>query len=337
MAWLRRCWFCPDDRAGWIGPASRLAVRLMKASSPDAIWTTSYPHSAHLVGLRLKRRFPAIPWIADFRDGWTQNDDFFLPLSARLRRRGACLERLVAREADAIAAASEPIAAHFRDLLSAELGEAEARRRVRAIPNGFDAEDLAAAEPRPWPGFCLVYAGTLFGDRTAEPLLAAAAAIRQSGEMARDLHLGFVGAFDESLFAAARRHGVAERLIAPGPMSHRQALGAQQSAGALAAIVPRTPNAAIMATQKIYEYLAAGPPVLLLAPDCPAKKLVESAGGGMVFDPAEPERAAAGLIAMRKQSEAGQWRRADPAVLAPFERTALTRRLADLLDSLTGD
>ncbi len=213
MAWLRRCWFCPDDRAGWIGPASRLAVRLMKASSPDAIWTTSYPHSAHLVGLRLKRRFPAIPWIADFRDGWTQNDDFFLPLSARLRRRGACLERLVAREADAIAAASEPIAAHFRDLLSAELGEAEARRRVRAIPNGFDAEDLAAAEPRPWPGFCLVYAGTLFGDRTAEPLLAAAAAaIRQSGEMARDLHLGCVGACDESDFAAARRHGVAVRL-----------------------------------------------------------------------------------------------------------------------------
>ena len=51
-------------------------IRLKKAKSiiqeerVDAIVTTGPPHSAHLIGLDLKRQLN-LPWIVDMRDPWT--------------------------------------------------------------------------------------------------------------------------------------------------------------------------------------------------------------------------------------------------------------------------
>ena len=33
--------------------------------------TTSPPHSTQLIGLKIKKKFPGIKWIADLRDPWT--------------------------------------------------------------------------------------------------------------------------------------------------------------------------------------------------------------------------------------------------------------------------
>ncbi|MCX7013680.1 MAG: hypothetical protein NTW86_14185 [Candidatus Sumerlaeota bacterium] len=334
LDWLRRHWFCPDDRVGWVGPASRMAVHLVQREKPDAVWTTSFPHSAHLVGLRVKERFPRLSWIADFRDGWTQNADFFAPLSLRLRVKSMVLERQVAAWADAIVGISDALTAHFRDL-AGERGDA--RQRLETIPNGFDPADLEAARPREWPGFTLAYAGTLHGSRSAEPLFAAAAEAAKLDEaMGRDLRLLFVGAFGKDLWDCAERFGLRERVIAVGPLPYRETLGALKGAGALAVLVAREPNAAIMMTQKVFECLALGPPVLALAPPSACRTLVERVGGAVAVDPDDPTAAARALCEIRRRAQSGQWRRAAPEALAPYNRRHLTRDLARLLDEMCG-
>ena len=67
---IRGNFFIPDSRIGWNCFAFKEAKKVISENKIDVIITTGPPHSAHLVGLKLKKYFD-IPWIADFRDPWT--------------------------------------------------------------------------------------------------------------------------------------------------------------------------------------------------------------------------------------------------------------------------
>ena len=84
---IRGNFFIPDPRKGWNRYAFRKACELIKTENISHVITTSPPHSTQLIGLRLKRRFPHIKWVADLRDPWTDiyYYDMFKPsLPARM-------------------------------------------------------------------------------------------------------------------------------------------------------------------------------------------------------------------------------------------------------------
>ncbi|NLK87634.1 MAG: glycosyltransferase family 4 protein [Clostridiaceae bacterium] len=56
----------PDRERLWELSSIRKAVRLARSAGADLIYTLSPPSSAHLIGMRLKRKNPDIPWVADF-------------------------------------------------------------------------------------------------------------------------------------------------------------------------------------------------------------------------------------------------------------------------------
>jgi len=72
--WVRGNWFIPDARKFWIKPSVRFLDTYLKENSIDAIISTGPPHSMHLIALGIKRKYPKIKWIADFRDPWTNID-----------------------------------------------------------------------------------------------------------------------------------------------------------------------------------------------------------------------------------------------------------------------
>ena len=62
-AWPDACW-------PW-GPFALLAaLREVRRARPDVIYSTSPPHTAHLVGW-IVHRLTGIPWVCDFRDEWS--------------------------------------------------------------------------------------------------------------------------------------------------------------------------------------------------------------------------------------------------------------------------
>ncbi len=72
LLWIRRhtwkqLWW-PDSSCLWYFPARKKAERLLRGKDYDAMITVSLPFTGHLVGLHLKRRFPACRWIADSGD-----------------------------------------------------------------------------------------------------------------------------------------------------------------------------------------------------------------------------------------------------------------------------
>lgn len=54
-----------DRERLWEIISVRKAARLAKHEGIDLVYTVSPPSSAHLIGLRLKKKFPGIPWVAD--------------------------------------------------------------------------------------------------------------------------------------------------------------------------------------------------------------------------------------------------------------------------------
>ena len=55
----------PDEERLWEMFAVRKAIRLAKSNGVDLIYTVSPPSSAHLIGLRFKKKYPSLPWVAD--------------------------------------------------------------------------------------------------------------------------------------------------------------------------------------------------------------------------------------------------------------------------------
>ena len=75
ISYLKRFWETwveiPDRHIGWFPLALFKALQIMRSQNIDVIYSTSDPFTSHLVELLLKK-ITKKPWVADFRDPWTQ-------------------------------------------------------------------------------------------------------------------------------------------------------------------------------------------------------------------------------------------------------------------------
>jgi glycosyltransferase involved in cell wall biosynthesis len=261
----------------WL-PAEVVAVRrLLVRETFDCLITTSPPESAHLIGLLLGGHRPA--WVADFRDGWTfepWREPF--PTAAQ-RSLDAWLERRVVERADVAVGATRPIA----DDLERRLGA-----RAAWVPNGWDPASAQATGPgvaasSRSDAVTLVYTGTLSGawGRDPEPLLRALQMVRAKpgAEPLRLVHAGRLTTDERALIA---RTGVADLVEHLGTLDRAGAIALQRSADALVLLTSRH---ASEATSKVFEYLAAGRPIIALAEGNEAAHIIRETNTGITVPP----------------------------------------------------
>lgn len=135
LAWLaaayRNILHFPDAQVGWRGAAHREADALLCEHSFDVIFADAPPFTGLLVAARLSR-VHGIPWVADFRDLWTDNHNYRYPPV----RRGleSYVEARTLASASGIVTVSEPLAARLR---------AKCCAPVKVIQNGFDPEEMS--------------------------------------------------------------------------------------------------------------------------------------------------------------------------------------------------
>lgn len=320
---VTRFFLQPDDRIGWLPFALTNARRILEREPVRYILTSSYPNSTHLAGLYLKRHF-RIKWIADFRDGWTQNPYFgqnMTPLHRTLNRRW---ERNVVQQADSLITVSEPIAAHL-DALSTP-------NKVHVIPNGFDSDDYADLEPMEFDKFTIAYTGTLFMQRSPEYFFAAVRGLLDEYPgLADNFQVIFRTRFKPEHEALISEMGLENVITNWGFGTHRDALRLQISADALLALEGDAPNSEIMLTQKVFEYLAAGKPILAVAPPGALASLVRRARAGTVVPPDNILRIKERLFDLfNGQTDY----RPDHDFIGRFTRRQQASDLADVLTSL---
>lgn len=130
--WIRYNLFIPDGHRYWIRPSVKFLKDYLKTHPVDAIISMGPPHSIHLIAMKLKEQV-GLPWIADFRAPWTENDHYSeLRLSKWANTKHHRLEQRVLTQADKVVTASPDWARRLGRL---------GNRNVRVIPNGFDNEN----------------------------------------------------------------------------------------------------------------------------------------------------------------------------------------------------
>jgi len=323
--------FLPDARVGWVPFAVRRGYRLLKNSPFDAILTSGPPHSTHLSGALLQA-LTGVPWVADFRDPWTDINYYHeLPHTPIARRLDAALERMVLHRADAVATVSPS----WRDLLARKVDAASSDRFV-VVQNGFDAADV---QPRTAAVsddvFTLTHVGSLYASRNPTALWAAVKQLRDQRAVPK-MGIRLVGSVAPGVETALRDHGLSDCTEHVPYVPHDEAVAYMKRAALLLLSIEDFPHAAGMMTGKIYEYLAAGRPVLGIGPaKGDAAALLNTTSGGHLFGRRDVDGIARFIRANYDAWASGSPRLgADPTALAPYSREAQTRVLAGVMDRI---
>ena len=257
----------------WTPFALSAVRRLLRERTYDALVTTSPYESVHTIGLALRGRWP---WVADFRDGWRFEPHRPPFPTAAQERADAALERRVVHRADAVIAATEPIAADFRDRLGVS---------AQWVPNGWDPRLDVALPDLGRPGseegwLTIAHTGVLSGPRGRDPrpflrALATFNARADGGPRIRLLLAGRQSTHDERLLREACLGDAVHDL---GQLDRGGAVALQRSADALLLM---TGDDRSEATGKLFEYLQSGRPILALAAGNEAARIIEATRTGL--------------------------------------------------------
>jgi glycosyltransferase involved in cell wall biosynthesis len=266
--------FIPDPRRGWNRFAYKNAVEIIDNYGIKTIVTTSPPHSTQLIGLRLKKRFPDIKWIADLRDPWTDiyyYREFYPSLPVRILDKH--LEKKVITCADHLITVGPSLTELFITKHPAVSG------KTTVIRNGYDPADFKELRPHKPALFTISYIGTLSDSYNLTGLIGALRELENNG---KDYRLRFTGYVSEQQRRLLIENLSSAKVEFHDYCSHPDAIEEMLNASVLLLLIPEHKSSKVILTGKLYEYIATGKPVICVGPvDGDAASIVASLGNGI--------------------------------------------------------
>jgi glycosyltransferase involved in cell wall biosynthesis len=297
----------------------------------DLVWGTSPPIFQGVTAWALAR-LKGVPFLFEVRDLWPAFAVAVGVLRHQLLIRASeWLERFLYRHADQVVVNSPGFIAHVQE---------RGASRVALVPNGSDTtmfDPLADGRPfRQAHGlgdqFIALYAGAHGLSNDLGVVLEAAARLADQPEIA----IVLVGAGKEkpALVAKAQAMGLANiHFLEPLPKTEMpEALAA---ADACIAILKPIQMYRTVYPNKVFDYMAAGRPVVL-AIDGVIRDVVEQAGAGIVVPPGDALALAEAIRSLAADPQKGRQmgmagRR---CVEESFDRAPLAAKMAEIMESL---
>lgn len=330
--WIRANVFIPDARRGWIRYAKKAAYQLIKENDFDLVFTSGPPHSTYLIGRWIKKKF-GLPWVADFRDPWTDISYYVdLPRTFLTKALEAHMEKSVLDTVDAAISVSDGVGR----LLKAKVDNLA----YETIPNGYDLSDIAGAEKerhRPSIEFLIGHVGTLSVQQSM-PGLAAALAERYAhhADWQDRLKVRFVGHVDASIVDAFSDAGLSEAIEVVSYVPHAEAIDHMRQASVLLVSVQQVERTEGVTPAKMFEYLSLGIPVLGFgSPTGDMAAIIQETRGGAVFEHDAKDGIGAFLDIHFDRVLRGIAPEApDRAALQNYDRRVHTQKLVQLFNAL---
>jgi len=317
----------PDPEKGWRRFAVEAGKDILQQQNIKAIISTSPPATSHIVAKELKREFK-IPWIADFRDLWTQNPYYLYgPLRKVIERR---LELNTLSTADALVAVSQPFADDLRSL--------HRQKPVHNIPNGFDPAEVNTTPGNLTDKFTITYTGNLYpGRRSPEPFFAALRDLISQGSInADDIEVRFYGLEIGWIDKQAERYGLTGIARQFGTVPREIALKKQRESQLLLLLKWNDPKQRGAYSGKIFEYLAAKRPVLAVGgfPDV-VNQLLDETKAGVSGQTGEEIKAALLRLYQEYKSTGAVSYAGDEAETNKYSHREMAKKFAAILDIIT--
>lgn len=331
---MRRWLFVPDDRMLWAPFAIVAAWRRARRSPFRVIYATVPAYSSAVIGLCIAR-LTGLPLVLDMRDPWTR--DPYLPPASRFHALlNARLEAAAVRNAAQVIVISKRMR---HELLAAHLLVDAAK--VHVITNGYDAEAFAKIEPiERGDRFVVSYVGSLYAHHRSALAAVCAAwtlAAERDGEFAARAELELIGRSDQEIAdELARWPRVTSRLL--GYLPHGVGAAHLMGASALLLLIKDLDPERDLITipGKLFEYLGAAAPILMIGPEGDAAEIVR-ATGGRVLRESEVTAAAEALLAFFRGRSVPAGDRGSGGVIGHYDRRSLAGVLAAVLEQAAAE
>jgi hypothetical protein len=328
MFFIRANFFVPDARKGWKRYAYPKAKKIIKEENIAAIITTGPPHSTHLTGLALKKRF-GLPWIVDYRDPWTNiyyNKSFHRTKNTEIKDKR--LEDKVTGSADIVTVVSNGLLKEFDDRAN----------KIKVLPNGFDAQEIPVKEGKKTERFVLSYIGNFKANQNILGLWDAVNDLLSEGIINnQQFNIEITGNTDPSVLKTIHNKKL-ESIVTIKPfVDHKRALQLMVDANLLLFIVPKAINNHLIITGKLFEYLASKSPIISIGPlDGDAAKIIQSNQRHPMIDYNDKQSIKNQLVSCynKWQNTNGRLEIAQDSDLSKYTRKGLTQQLANYLGSL---
>jgi len=257
-SWIRGNVFIPDPKVSWVKPSVKYLEEVIREYQINKIITTGPPHSMHLIGLELKRRYK-LRWYADFRDPWSQFGDLLdkYYVTRSNRKKYEKLESEVLSECDFVLTTSKHMVDRLMPVHPA---------KIKVITNGYDEDDFSTYQDRSQPAELSIYhAGMLYEERNAPNFWQA---LDKLAEQHESLRLHLVGV-DSGKVVEEIKHlpRLKNRLKFEAFKAHKEVLSDYEQANILLLLVNNSANANACIPGKTFEYLATGKPIICIAPE----------------------------------------------------------------------
>lgn len=278
-AWIRGNFFIPDPRRFWIKPSVKFLSDYLSDNQIETIITTGPPHSVHLIGLKLKSKFPHLRWLADFRDPWTEWGLWdSLMVSKIVRKLHKRLESRVLANADEVITITPFYVRRF---------EALGKRQVRLLTNGFDEDDFMGIVLKKTDRFTIRHVGIVNEKCDPRPFMRALKMEMEAyPDFANDLRLEFIGEVHPDFKRYVAEIEALNKVTEfSGNIPHKDLISEYGSSSLLLMILTGYKDAEGFLPGKLFEYIATGLPVLGVGPvEGDAAALLKETGSGVMLD-----------------------------------------------------
>lgn len=243
----------PDTEKTWGKPALKIAKNIFKKEHFNIILSSSPFPTSHIIASKLKKKFN-LPWVADFRDLWTQNHNY--PYSRWRKIFEKRLELKTLSSANVLVTVSQPLAD--------KLIELHRRETIYSITNGFDPEKINNPPNELSPKFTITYTGQIYV-RKQDPLkiiVALKDLIEEGTINENDVEIRFYGPENYFLKKNIEKYGLDNIIRQYGTIPREDVLKKQWESQILLLLNWEDEKEKGAYTGKIFEYLTGRRPIL---------------------------------------------------------------------------
>jgi hypothetical protein len=310
----------PFDRYLADVPAGFAAARrLIKAHRPSVIHVSADPW-APLIVARAAARLYNIPLVVDFRDPWSQH-------AGKMAKRPAAARAALRRfEAGLFADAAKVILnteAAREQYVQAYFGHLPPEK-FATVRNAYDTGLFYGGEVAQRAPFVVTYFGRFRQFVEPDALFEGWARFVESAALSpSDAKLRVVGGLSDAHRALAASFGIAGHLEVGAPVDFRDSLSELRAAHVLALVIQ--PASRLQIPGKLYDYLAAGRPILAVSANPEADAILAHTRAGLSARHGDAAHIAAQLERLRAEPYAP-----DAAAVASYSAQAQAARVAEI-------
>lgn len=315
----------PDERVGWIPFAYLKAKKELKRNKYDLIFSTSPTPCAHIIAYLLKKKFN-LPWVADYRDQWTNNPEYpYKKVSRKVENFN--LEQKLNKSVNKIISVTK--INHQKVISDFKINKS----KLHLIYNGFDHEFVEVKHENK-SEFTISYTGTFYGDRNPKTFLDAIKKLILEQPALKDIiNIQFIGKSDFNIDKYCNLLNINSVVHWKSNIPRNEINNIYNKSSIFFLIIPNhSPN---ILTSKFFDYIQFKKPVLALIPDGEAKEILTKSNLGYFANPNSVEdikNQILNLYNLWKENKLNP--KPNSEYIKQFHRRNLTKQLAYIFNSL---